>query len=305
MKLMTALPRILAVAGLLTWSASLAGSGVVASAKRAQAARATVSVAEDRFDDLVWENDRTAHRIYGRRLEAAEPPSSSGIDAWGKRVRSPVMRRMIRDGDYHSDRGEGVDFFGVHGSRGVGGLGIWYDNKLWTSRNYRSARILRNGPDVARFEVSYGPWPVDTVRSVRETRRFSLPMGSNFTRMVSRIDSDRPGPLMVAVGIYKHPTSPADGVLTVNRPGGTMSFWTPPDAKKGSMGVAVLVDPAQVVDVVRDYDHHLILLKVTPGQPFVYYIGATWSEGLDFPDRTRWEAHVARQRGSFDPAREG
>ena len=264
--------------------------------------RATVSIARDRYDDIIWENDRTAHRIYGRPLERVEPPSSSGIDAWGKRVRWPVMRGMIERGDYHADHGEGVDFFGVHGSRGVGGLGIWYDNKLWSSRNYASARILQNGPDVARFEVTYAPWPVDTARTVRETRSFALPMGSNFTRMVSRIDSDKPGPLTVAIGLYKHPTSPADGTLTVDRATGRVSFWTPPDATKGSMGVAVMVDPRQIAGIVSDYDDNLVLLNVTPGKPFVYYIGATWSQAPDFPTRALWEAYVTAQRPSFDPA---
>lgn len=264
--------------------------------------RATVSIAHDRYDDIIWENDRTAHRIYARPLEKAEPPSSSGIDAWGKRVRWPVMRGMIERGDYHADHGDGVDFYGVHGSRGIGGLGIWYDNKLWTSRNYASARILQNGPEVARFEVTYAPWPVDTVRTVRETRRFTLPMGSNFTRMVSRIDSDRPGSLTVAIGLYKHPTSPADGTLSVDRATGRVSFWTPDDPAKGSMGVAVMVDPRQIAGVVSDYDNTLVLLNVMPGKPFVYYIGATWSQAPDFPTRAQWEAHVAAQRPSFDPA---
>ena len=282
---------------------ALVATGAGADAADPHVPRATVSIATDRYNDIVWENDRTAHRIYARPLETAEPPSSSGIDAWGKRVRWPVMRRMIAAGDYHSDHGEGVDFFGVHGSRGIGGLGIWYDHKLWTSRNYAAARIIQDGPDVARFEVRYDRWPVDTVRTVRETRSFALPMGSNFTRMVSRITSDKPGPLTVGIGLYKHPTAAADGTLTVDRSSGKISFWSPADSKQGSMGVAVMVDPAQIVDVTSDYDNHLVLLRVTPGQPFVYYIGATWSQAPDFPDRQRWEAYVAQQRPSFDPAR--
>ena len=46
-----------------------------------QAPRASVRFAPYRYDDLLWENDRTAHRIYGPALQAHEPPSSSGIDA--------------------------------------------------------------------------------------------------------------------------------------------------------------------------------------------------------------------------------
>src|SRR5882757_11590807 len=44
-----------------------------------QKPRATVMLAPYRYDDILWENDRTAHRIYGHALEAVEPPSSSGL----------------------------------------------------------------------------------------------------------------------------------------------------------------------------------------------------------------------------------
>ena len=56
-----------------------------------QAPRASVRFAPYRYDDLLWENDRTAHRIYGPALQAHEPPSGSGIDAWGKTVAWPFM----------------------------------------------------------------------------------------------------------------------------------------------------------------------------------------------------------------------
>ncbi|MGH1558820.1 DUF4861 family protein [Caulobacter segnis] len=55
-----------------------------------QKPRATVVLAPYRFNDILWENDRTAHRIYSRDLEKAEPPSTSGVDAWGKSVRWPL-----------------------------------------------------------------------------------------------------------------------------------------------------------------------------------------------------------------------
>ena len=137
--------------------------------------QAHVELAPYRYDDVLWENDRTAHRIYGHALEAFEPPSGSGIDAWGKSVRWPYMARQLHSGDQHAEHGEGLDFYDVRTARGAGGLGIWYDNKLWTSRNYRNVRILNPGPKVASFEVTYAPWPVDVVRTVSETRSTTKP----------------------------------------------------------------------------------------------------------------------------------
>ena len=263
--------------------------------------RATVRFAPDRFDDILWENDRTAHRIYGPALEAKEPPSSSGIDVWVKRVRWPFMDRQLKTGTYHNDQGEGMDYYDVHTSRGDGGLGVWQDNKLWVSRNFKTYKILKNGPDVAAFRVEYAPWPVGVDRKVWETRTFALPLGTNFTRMVSLVQSDKPDPLVIAIGLDKGATGPGKGVLLADKVRGILAYWEPTNAVHGTMGTAVLVDPASVVDVGSDADNHLILIKVTPGKPFVYYAGAAWDQGLDFHSREEWETYVKAQTPNFDP----
>jgi len=264
-----------------------------------QSPRAAVALADYRYDDLLWENDRTAHRIYGHALEAAEPPSGSGIDSWGKNVAWPFMDRQLRTGDQHAYHGEGLDFYNVGTGRGAGGLGIWLDNKLWTSRNYRSYRILKNGPDTADFEVDYAPWPVDVARRVWEKRRFTLPLGTHFTRMVSTIRSDRPGPLLVGIGIGKRTTGDG-GELTVDRTRGLLSWWGPEDRGHGRMAVALRVDPAMIAEIRQDTDNHLVLLRVTPGKPFVYYSGSAWSLGQGgFHSREAWDRYAAAERLDF------
>jgi hypothetical protein len=258
-------------------------------------------LADYRYDDLLWENDKTAHRIYGHALEAAEPPSGSGIDSWGKNVAWPFMDRQLRSGDQHAFHGEGLDFYNVGTSRGAGGLGIWHDNKLWTSRNYRTFKILRTGGDVAEFEVDYAPWPVDVERRVWETRRFTLPLGTHFTRMVSTIRSDRPDALTVGIGIGKRTTGDG-GELTVDRARGVLSWWGPQDHDHGRMAVALRVDPAMIVEIRNEADNNLVLLRVMPGKPFVYYSGSAWNLGEgQFHDRAAWDRHAAQVPVNFQP----
>ena len=263
--------------------------------------QAHVELAPYRYDDVLWENDRTAHRIYGHALEAAEPPSGSGIDAWGKSVRWPFMARQLHSGDQHTEHGEGLDFYDVRTARGAGGLGIWYDNKLWTSRNYRAVRILNPGPKVASFEVTYASWPVDVVRTVSETRRFTLPVGTNFTRLTSTMQSSKPGPLMVGIGIGKHTTATGKEDVVKDAEHGFLSVWSAPAEGKGSMAVAILFDPKTLVKITEDADNYLIILREKPGVPFVYYSGAAWDHGLDFHDHDAWTAYVRAQHLDFDP----
>ena len=269
-------------------------------APTSKAPAAVALVAGYRYDDLLWENDRTAHRIYGHALEAAEPPSGSGIDSWGKNVPWPFTDRQLRTGDQHGYHGEGLDFYNVGTTRGAGGLGIWHDNKLWTSRNYVRARILKSGGDVADFMVDYAPWPVDTGRTVWETRRFTLPLGTHFTRMASTLRSNRPGPLIVGIGIGKRTTGSVDGAVTIDRERGLISWWGPLDDAHGHMAIALRVEPSRIIEIRQDADNHLILLRVMPGEPFVYYSGSAWSGGEGgFTTRAAWDAYAAVQALDF------
>ena len=269
--------------------------------------RAVAVLAPYRYDDLLWENDRTAHRIYGRALEAAEPPSGSGIDSWGKNVAWPFADRQLRSGDQHGYHGEGIDFYNVGTTRGAGGLGIWYDNKLWTSRNYVRHRILASDGKTADFTVDYAPWPVDVGRRVWETRRFTLPLGTYFTRMVSTLSSDRPDALLVGIGIGKRTTIvDKDGEVTVDKARGFISWWGPETGDHGRMGIAVKVDPRMIVDVKSDADNHLILLRVQPGKPFVYYSGSVWDKGIaGIRTRAAWDHYVASAPVDFAPPPRG
>ena len=264
-----------------------------------QQPRAVVRFAPDRLDDLLWENDRVAHRIYGPALEAREAPSGSGVDVWAKRVRYPYMDRQLRFPNYHVDRGEGLDYYDVGRGRGAGGLGVWYDNKLWTSRNFSTYRIEATGGDEARFSVDYRPWPVDVARKVWETREFSLPLGSSFTRMTSTLNSDTSEPLIVGVGISKRRNAAGAGFVTRDAANGRLTFWEPANPEHGSIGIAIAVDPAQVEGFAEDADNYLILVRVTPGRPFTYYMGSAWDGGLDFKTREAWEAHVASTALAF------
>jgi hypothetical protein len=51
--------------------------------------------APERMDDYLWENDRTACRIYGPVIMQPAPKGqklvSSGVDIWNKRVRYPII----------------------------------------------------------------------------------------------------------------------------------------------------------------------------------------------------------------------
>ena len=106
---------------------------------------------------------------------------------------------------------------------------------------------------------------------------------------------DKPGPLIVGIGITKRKGPNGSGVFTQDPGAGRVSYWEPTDPVKGTMAIAVLVDPKALVEVRQDFENYLVLVKVEPGKPFVYYMGATWDKALDFHDRASWETYVRDQ----------
>jgi rhamnogalacturonyl hydrolase YesR len=245
----------------------------------------------ERMDDIAWENDRIAHRIYGPALQHnPKEHSSSGIDVWVKSVRYPVINEWYQSRKYHLNRGTGLDFYEVGLSRGDGGLGIWDGGKLFCSADWVDHKILDLGPNQCGFTISYAPWEANG-RKVWERRTMTLRAGSNLTRIESSLDSDAPGDLTVAIGLAKRDGE--GGKLLEDKSAGVMSYWQPPE-RDGTIGVGVLVDPAMFVGFEQDALNYLLLIRVTPGKPFVYYSGACWDKGLDFHSAEEWETYLRK-----------
>lgn len=145
--------------------------------------RAVAAFVPRRKDDLAWENDRMAFRIYGPALiDSAE---DSGIDAWIKRVQYPIIEKWYRldlagEKSYHTDSGEGYDGYKVGPRRGCGGAGIWEDGKLVNSNVYDRHAIYWTRRDTAAFTAWYS-----SPNGVEEEKRFKIQLGDTATHVES------------------------------------------------------------------------------------------------------------------------
>ena len=243
----------------------------------------------EREDDFAWENDKIAHRMYGEALETwpQEPLTSSAVDVWVKRVPRLVINNWYMVDDYHRDHGEGGDFYPAGSTRGCGGNGVWANDRLYPSANFRASRVLANGPIRLIFELTYAAWDVGGTR-VSEVKRITLDAGQNFNRFEShyKVESGQ-GAAQDAIGIRKG----NDATNSDSRENGILRTWETLPDDHGKLGCAVIVDPANLMAFTEDAKNFLVLAKI-PDRVISYYAGFGWSQS-GFPTAADWETYVS------------
>ena len=262
----------------------------------------------ERLDDMAWENDRIAHRMYGFALNSPaadlvhERLRGSGIDVWGKRVTYPIIDRWYAKGhdQFHKDgEGEGLDLYSIGGSRGAGGTGAWDGGKLWTSDNFMTSQVLSNGPRRAAFKLTYAPWDAGALGKVQETKTFTVDCGVNFDSVSSEFDFPADEGV-IGIGITEHPQVEGFPKPVLTRDPGSrwMSLWE--ENKDGGLGVAViLASGTSSEDYAYEppaktpgFGNHLLVFKARDGVPVQYFTGAGWNRSGQFADRAAWENYV-------------
>ena len=245
----------------------------------------------ERFDDFVWENDKIAHRTYGKALETweGEPLTSSTIDIWSKRAPRMVVNDWYMSEDYHADHGEGADLYSAGLSRGCGGSGLWATDRLWVSRNFVNSKVLANGPLRVMFELEYAPYDVNGV-SVEEIKRVTLDAGHHFDRYQSRYKPyTRPGQsvtLAAAAGLKKVPGE------IVETGKGWLAKWETMEKKGGQQGLGMIVPAMHFEKQTEDALNHLFVIRTGPDFTATWWAGFCWDKAGQFTTAEAWCRHV-------------
>jgi pectinesterase len=243
----------------------------------------------ERFDDFVWENDKIAHRTYGKALETwkGEPLTSSTIDIWSKRTPRMVVNDWYLTDDYHTDYGDGADFYSAGPSRGCGGSGLWAADKLWVSKNFVNSKVLASGPIRVLFELEYAPYDVNGV-NVGEVKRVSLDAGHYFDKFESRYKAEQSGSLSTAIGLKK-----VRGEKVESDPGNAwLAKWEPMEKKAGNQGLAAIVLPDNSGKIAEDALNHLVVTKPLTNQTATWWAGFCWDKAGEITSAEAWKKHV-------------
>jgi rhamnogalacturonyl hydrolase YesR len=267
--------------------------------------RAYARLVPERKDDLAWENDKVAFRVYGPALRSG--PEDSGIDVWCKRVSRPVIDKWYSDDlnrsiSYHKDHGEGLDDYKVGDARGCGGLGLWIDGKLVISDTYKSAEVIWTGPEVAEFHTVY-QYPVKVEgKPLFEYRVTRLRLGERLCEITSTF-SDRPNqrfrnqkagaklPHEIAIGIN---TQNKGASMTLDGEKGIIAVYEPVSGK--GLGTGVIVNPASVVRTTRlpatdkdgKMEQALVIVRPDDNGRVSYRTGFAWAADGEITTEAAW-----------------
>lgn len=243
-------------------------------------------------DDIAWESDRLAWRIYGQGLKkTSSAMSSSGVDIWVKKGKGLVVEKWYAKGHdaYHVDDGEGADFYDVGETLGAGGTALWHGDSLVRADNFTQWRIVATGPIRTIFEVEYPEWKAGNT-PVTQTKRVIIDAGANLYREESTFRAPAgTRELPYAIGEVKRPGMV--GTTSRTNSWAWLTGWGPAAPKKGGdgeIGTAVLLPRDRVREWKETASHYFAVTFAQPGIPVVHYTGAGWTLSGDFRDVRDW-----------------
>ena len=277
----------------------------------------------ERVDDIAWENDRTAYRLYGPALQRSGE-KAYGIDVWVKNTpdlevekryevelsnhqRITDLKKAGKDDEakqveiettYHFDHGYGLDCYKVGPSLGCGAPALMENGRLVMPYSYKDYKILDNGPLRFTVELTYNPSTVQGDKKVVEHRILSLDKGSNFNKMTVWYEGlSRPCDFATGVVIHEEDTQS----IILGRD--YVAYADPtdnPSAQNFQIFVAALfpngVNETKTLMADKPANgiagHAVGVLKnLKSADRYTYYFGSAWSKG-DIRTFEEWKMRI-------------
>jgi len=252
------------------------------------APRAHVRFVPERKDDISWENDIVAYRMYGPALMKTEHPSN-GVDIWMKYKDEPVMDSIYagelqRNISYHEDNGlGGLDCYDVTHTLGAGGPAP-YTDRLWIGDAFARYKISESGPLRSVFTLYYDTIPVNG-KYYTEAFTVTCDAGSPMCKALVKFEGAEP--VKVATGIFMD----KDSVNTVfDKENHIIAYTKNAVSKKGVQQGQTYIGvfaPGMSGEPRIESKNYFVLNDYKLGEELTYYFGAGWSK-WKFPTEKDW-----------------
>lgn len=284
----------------------------------------------ERLDDMAWENDKAAYRLYGPALQQAGQ-LMYGYDIWTKSTdRLIVDERYAKELDketrkrieelkktdkkaadqlyksisYHIDHGDGMDCYTVGPTLGGGTAALLdEDSQIIYPYCYKEARILDNGPLRFTVALTYHPFVFGKDSAIVEHRLISLDKGSHLNKTVVLYEN-LTRQTKIVTGIVIHPSNKShyydntQGIIAYE------DYTDNPKNNNGSIFIGAVI-PQNTEDIYicpfspeegkklrgGAFGHILAKSNYTPDMKYTYYWGSGWSKA-DIQSMDNWTEYL-------------
>jgi hypothetical protein len=230
-----------------------------------------------RIEGPGWESDLITYRFY---LD-----SRNRNDIFGKKVHELVLQK-IGVNDLVSNSKEsytkmldwGMDIFKVGESLGIGSIGMWYDNKVYTVSKTDSVMciIAANGPVRSDVFTKYYGWQVGKEK-YNLFSNLSISAGSRLTK----VDLDLSGSeANFCTGLAKHDNCVFMKSVNKNSEWGYIALYGKQSLSGDNLGISVFYKNPDLIKTTEDNDSYIVVLKPTNNK-LQYYFAAAWEEEPD------------------------
>lgn len=231
-------------------------------------------------NDIAWENDLAAYRMYSSTLLSSEPNTANGVDLWQKKTPSPVVDPMYGLSNYHAESEYGVDAYSVNGKTlGCGGLGAYVGGHLVLHNPFDHCTVVESSPLHSEFVLTYDNVVING-SSYTKTVRIETTAGQLLNKATVRLEGEKKT-LQLAVALYTHDdmSMAMEGVNYTSVDGLAGRAENKSEGNLTSVGVrfyeGIYLPCNSTTQIV---DNHLCLLAdYEVGTDFTYYFGGGWN----------------------------
>lgn len=283
----------------------------------------------ERVDDLAWESNLIAFRIYGPALQASGE-KAFGNDVWLKNnTELPVVearyalelnpetrakiaelkktdkkaaKELAASVSYHNDHGNGFDPYKVGPTLGAGATALLDGQKIVYPYCYSECEVVDNGPLRFTAKLTYLPTTIGE-RTVTEKRTISIDYGSFLNKTTVCYEGSE-GDYQTMSGIVLHEKEPR---TSYNAEQGYVTYAEPVEpAEAGELYLAMYFPEGweSAEDrmwtkhdnkIKSAFGHAAVYNTLAEGESLTYWWGGLWNQAtaVDVKSKEAFDALVA------------
>ncbi|WP_031426189.1 DUF4861 family protein [Flavimarina sp. Hel_I_48] len=226
-----------------------------------------------RYEGPGWENAQVGYRMYLDWRNA--------IDIYGKKVDTLVLPYVGQDDyeAYHHESPWGQDILKAGKSLGIGGFGRFMNDTVAHFRNVKkTVAYVENDANVSKVKINYDGWKTGD-KSIDLDAQLEIFPSGRFTKATLIPSAALEG---LCTGIVKFDDVPAiqkkskDGSWGYIATYGTQTLVNDTD----KLGMVIFYKTAQVGNILKGNDDHLVVFKPS-NETITYYFSGAWEQEHD------------------------